>query len=101
MPVRLGLGGHSAPANFKEPVCKLGRLLRRGILVLGEAVQAEMKAKAEIVRFSKESFAFGHKAVATLTPVNSVETVGKNKRTRLFPATFALLHRDSSRLREN
>ena len=36
-----------------------------------------MKAKADIVRFLKESFAFGHKAVATLTPANSVETVGK------------------------
>ena len=51
-----------------------------------------MKAKAEIVRFLKESFAFGHKAVATLTPANSVETVGKNKRTRLFLATFAPAH---------
>ena len=51
-----------------------------------------MKAKAEIVRFLKESFAFGHKAVATLTPANSVETVGKNKRTRLFLATFAAAH---------
>ena len=40
----------------------------------------------------KESFAFGHKAVATLTPANSVETVGKNKRTRLFLATFAAAH---------
>jgi DinB superfamily len=51
-----------------------------------------MKAKAEIVSFLKESFAFGHKAVAILTPANSVETVGKNKRTRLFLATFAAAH---------
>jgi uncharacterized damage-inducible protein DinB len=51
-----------------------------------------MKAKAEIVSFLKESFAFGHKAVATLTPANCVETVGKNKRTRLFLATFAAAH---------
>ena len=51
-----------------------------------------MKAKAEIVKFLKESFAFGHKAVATLTPANSLETVGKNKRTRLFLATFAPAH---------
>jgi uncharacterized damage-inducible protein DinB len=51
-----------------------------------------MKAKVEIVSFLKESFAFGHKAVATLTPANSVETVGKNKRTRLFLATFAPAH---------
>ncbi len=51
-----------------------------------------MKAKAEIVKFLKESFAFGHKAVATLTPANCVETVGKNKRTKLFLATFAPAH---------
>jgi hypothetical protein len=38
-----------------------------------------MKAKAEIVKFLRESFAFGHKAVVTLTPANSVKTVGKNK----------------------
>jgi uncharacterized damage-inducible protein DinB len=51
-----------------------------------------MKTKAEIVNFLKESFAFGHQAVATLTPANSVEPVGKSKRTRLFLATFAPAH---------
>jgi uncharacterized damage-inducible protein DinB len=51
-----------------------------------------MKSKAEIVQFLKESFAFGHTAVATLTPTNCVETVGKNKRTKLFLATFAPAH---------
>ena len=53
-----------------------------------------MKAKAEIVKFLKESFAFGHKAVATLTPANLVEPIpfGKNKTTRLFLSTFAAAH---------
>ena len=51
-----------------------------------------MKAKAEIISYLKESFAFGHKALATLTPANCVETVGKSKRTRLFLATFAAAH---------
>ena len=51
-----------------------------------------MKAKADIVKFLKESFAYGHKVVATLTPANCVETVGKNKRTKLFLATFAPAH---------
>lgn len=53
-----------------------------------------MKAKAEIVSFLKESFAFGHKAVATLTAANLVEPIafGKNKTTRLFLATFAPAH---------
>ncbi|HST30824.1 MAG TPA: DinB family protein [Chthoniobacterales bacterium] len=51
-----------------------------------------MKSKAEIVKFLKESFAFGHKTVATLTPASSVEPVGKNKRPKLFLATFAIAH---------
>ena len=53
-----------------------------------------MKAKAEIVKFLKDSFAFGHKAVATLTTANSVEPIpfGKNKTTRLFLSTFAVAH---------
>jgi hypothetical protein len=34
-----------------------------------------MKAKAKIVRFLKESFAYCHKKMATLTPVNSVESL--------------------------
>src|SRR5690242_18452387 len=51
-----------------------------------------MKAKADIVKFLKDSFAYGHKVVATLTPANCVERVGKNKRTKLFLATFAPAH---------
>ena len=53
-----------------------------------------MKAKADIIRFLKESFAFGHKAVATLTAANIVEPImmGKNPTTRLFLATFAPAH---------
>ena len=51
-----------------------------------------MKSKAEIVKFLKESFAFGHKTVATLTPASAVEPVGKNKRPKLFLATFAVAH---------
>lgn len=51
-----------------------------------------MKSKAEIVKFLKESFAFGHKTVATLTPASSIEPVGKNKRPKLFLATFAVAH---------
>ena len=53
-----------------------------------------MKSKAEIVKFLKDSFAFGHKAVATLTTANLVEPIpfGKNQSTRLFLATFAPAH---------
>src|SRR6516225_2847944 len=54
-----------------------------------------MKAKAEIIKFLKDSFAFGHKAVATLNSSNLVEpiTSGSGRpTTRLFLATFAPAH---------
>ena len=54
-----------------------------------------MKAKAEIIQYVKDSFAFGHKAVATLTESNLVQPIIRNNRpptTRLFLATFAPAH---------
>src|SRR5205085_4344830 len=54
-----------------------------------------IKAKAEIIKFLKDSFAFGHKAVATLTDSNLVQPIVRNNKpptTRLFLATFAAAH---------
>ena len=54
-----------------------------------------MKAKAEIIKFLKDSFAFGHKAVATLNESNLVQPITRPNRpstTRLFLATFAAAH---------
>ena len=54
-----------------------------------------MKAKAEIIKFLKDSFAFGHKAVATLNDSNLVQPIIRNNKaptTRLFLATFAAAH---------
>ncbi|HEY6152119.1 MAG TPA: DinB family protein [Candidatus Udaeobacter sp.] len=54
-----------------------------------------MKAKADIIQYVKDSFAFGHKAVATLNESNLVQPVIRNNRpptTRLFLATFAPAH---------
>jgi uncharacterized damage-inducible protein DinB len=54
-----------------------------------------MKAKADIIKYLKDSFAFGHKSVATLTSANLVEpiTSGSGRpTTRLFLATFAVAH---------
>ncbi len=54
-----------------------------------------MKAKADIIKFLKDSFAFGHKAVATLNESNLVQPIPRNNRpptTRLFLATFAPAH---------
>jgi hypothetical protein len=54
-----------------------------------------MKAKAEIIKYLKDSFAFGHKAVATLNDSNLVQSIIRNNKpptTRLFLATFAPAH---------
>jgi uncharacterized damage-inducible protein DinB len=54
-----------------------------------------MKSKADIIKFLKESFAFGHKAVATLNAANLVEPIKRKDKpatTRLFLATFAAAH---------
>ena len=54
-----------------------------------------MKTKADILKYLKDSFAFGHKAVATLTDSNLVEPIKSGSgrpTTRLFLATFAPAH---------
>ena len=54
-----------------------------------------MKAKADIIKYVKDSFAFGHKSVATLTSSNLVEPITSSSgrpTTRLFLATFAPAH---------
>src|SRR5215470_8871880 len=54
-----------------------------------------MKAKAEIIKFVKDSFAFGHKSVGTLNSANLVEPITSRsgrQTTRLFQATFAAAH---------
>lgn len=53
-----------------------------------------MKAKGEIIKFLKDSFAFGHKAVATLNESNLVQPIARKSgpTTRLFLATFAPAH---------
>jgi uncharacterized damage-inducible protein DinB len=54
-----------------------------------------MTAKAEIIKFVKDSFAFGHKSIATLNSSNFVEPITSRSgrpTTRLFLATFAAAH---------
>src|SRR5213080_3411921 len=51
-----------------------------------------MKAKADILKYLRDSFACGHKAVATLNDSNLVQPIPRNNKpptTRLFLATFA------------
>ena len=51
-----------------------------------------VKTKAEIIQFLKDSFAFGHKAVATLTTVNMLQVPEGSKSTRLRLAEFGAAH---------
>jgi uncharacterized damage-inducible protein DinB len=51
-----------------------------------------LKTKAEILKFLNDSFALGHKAAATLTSENMLQSPGNSKSLRLHLATFAVAH---------
>ena len=61
-----------------------------------EAGPASVKTKAEVMQFLKESFAYMHKAVASINDKNQVEPInspwGQNKVTRLGLATLIVGH---------
>jgi uncharacterized damage-inducible protein DinB len=52
----------------------------------------DLKSKAEILKFLKGSFALGHKAAATLTAQNMLQSPEHSKSTRFRLATFAIAH---------
>ena len=52
----------------------------------------DVKTKAEILGFLKDSFALGHRVAATLTPENMLQTPEHSKSTRLHLATFGVAH---------
>jgi uncharacterized damage-inducible protein DinB len=51
-----------------------------------------LKTKAEIIQFLKDSFALGHRAAATLTTDNMLQTPEHGKSPRLHLATFGVAH---------
>jgi uncharacterized damage-inducible protein DinB len=51
-----------------------------------------LKTKADILQFLKESFALGHKAAATLTSENMLQPPGSSKSSRLHLAEFGVAH---------
>jgi hypothetical protein len=53
---------------------------------------AALTSKADILKFLKESFALGHKAAASLTPENMLQTTSGAKSTRLHMAVFGVSH---------
>jgi uncharacterized damage-inducible protein DinB len=70
-----GLTGDKPPANLKD----------------GNGPE-DVKTKAEILSFLKDSFTLGHRAAATLTPENMLQTPEHSKSTRLRLATFGVAH---------
>jgi len=70
-----GLTGDKLPANLKD----------------GNGPE-DVKTKAEILTFLKDSFALGHRAAATLTTENMLQTPEHSKSTRLHLATFGVAH---------
>ncbi len=62
----------------------------------GEKGPDSVKSKADIVKFLKDSFAYAHKAVASITDANALEPIavpfGKEKGTRAGMATVFAWH---------
>jgi len=70
-----GITGEKLPANLKD----------------GNGPE-NLKTKAEILTFLQDSFALGHRAAATLTTENMLQTPEHGKATRLHLATFGVAH---------
>ena len=70
-----GLTGDKLPANLKD----------------GNGPE-DVRTKAEILMFLKDSFALGHRAAARLTTENMLQTPDHSKSTRLHLATFGVAH---------
>ena len=52
----------------------------------------DLKTKADIIKFLKDSFALGHKAAATLTTQNMLDPPERSRSSRLHLATFGVAH---------
>ncbi len=83
---------HVAAVNYIVGAAILGE--KPPVDTGGENGPDSVKTKAEIIKFLNDSFAYAHKAVATLTDANSVEPIknpfGKQPTTRLgMSAVFA------------
>jgi len=51
-----------------------------------------LKTKADILKFLKDSFVLGHKAASTLTPQNMLQAPEHSKSSRLHLAEFGVAH---------
>jgi len=83
---------HIATANYVFWSALTGDPMPAGIK--GPNGPDELKTKAEIVKYLKDSYALGHKAAATLTTENALEVVTfrMGKAPRLYLATNPVAH---------
>ena len=85
---------HIATANYAFCSPLTSDKMPEGIT--GPDGPAALKTKAEIIKFLKDSYALGHKAVATLTSDNLLDPLAmagrQNKSPRLYLATFGIAH---------
>jgi hypothetical protein len=83
---------HTATANFRFWSALTGEKMPENIK--GPNGPDELKTKAEIVQFLKDSFAVGHRAAKTLTNENALEMVsmGRGSQPRLGLASGAVIH---------
>src|SRR5260221_375633 len=83
---------HTATANFRFWATVSGDKFPENIK--GPNGPDELKTKAEIIQFLKDSFAVGHRAAKTLTNDNALEMVsaGRFTQPRLGLATSAVIH---------
>jgi len=83
---------HTATANFRFWTTLTGEKMPDNIK--GPNGPDELKTKAEIMQFLKDSFAVGHRAAKTLTAENALEQVPffRGTQARLFVASGAVIH---------
>jgi len=83
---------HTATANYRFWTTLTGEKMPENIK--GTNGPDELKTKAEIIQFLKDSFAVGHRAANSLTDQNALEQVTffNNQVPRLYVATACVIH---------
>ncbi len=83
---------HTATANYRFWTTVTGEKMPENIK--GTNGPDELKTKAEIVQFLKDSFAVGHRAAKTLTPENAGEQLPffRGTQARLYIVSGAVIH---------
>jgi hypothetical protein len=83
---------HTATANYRFWTTLTGEKMPENIK--GPNGPDELKTKAEIIQFLKDSFAVGHRAAKSLTADNALEQVQffRGSVPRLFVASGAVIH---------